>query len=182
MYQILPQPCVEQNRGVLLTSVAVFILNLVETFVTIGLLIFAKYHENWHIKIAVLVGTIGVKLFLTAFNFVVAIVCMLSKSCGFFYSIQLHEYDDEGVPEPDGDPVHSTPLPAVRAEDIGSAIIDGFRYYDVKIIGVCLVLGSVGIAIGAMILLVKRNDIKMYVLWRLGKLDQYIDDTYNHND
>lgn len=177
---IMPTPCKSLHACLFNLSEVLFIANIVTEFVVITGLIFAKYSPDWHTKINLLNGAIGAKLLLTAANFIFATCAISTHSCGTRYSTQLNAYAGEamaGFAANVSDNLQGGG--GQQAGETSAAIINGFRYYDTKIVGVNQVFASVGQCVAAMLLLVKRNDIKMYALWRLGKLDEYIDDTHN---
>ena len=185
---LLPSPCHALNGSLLDTSFALSVLNIIVAVVTTGGLIYAKYSVDWHWKINLLNGAIGLYLLLAALNFSLAVVGFSTASCGLTYAGQLHMYDDEVVvrdthhPQPHQAHNGSSSSNSSTGGQLSTAdsIINSFRYYDTQIVGLTQVFASVGQVTSAMILLVKHNDIKMYILWRLGKLDSYIEDMHSH--
>lgn len=185
---LLPSPCTSINRPMTEAAIALAVLNIVASLLTTGGLIFAKYSTEWRVKTDLLSGTIALCLLLATANFLHAFVAFSSDSCGASYAEQLHMYDGSGEGEERAiDNQHIDKHLETRnkngstGETTAESIINNFRYYDTKIAGLTQVLASVGQVTSAMILLVKRNDIKMYTLWRLGKLDSYIEDMHSHN-
>lgn len=186
---LLPTPCCTLNHSLVDASLALSVLNILTAVLTTGGLIFAKYSVDWHCKIHLLSGAIGLCLLLATLNFSAAVVGFSTDPCGLTYARALHMYDDELIGEDAAhhqphhpQPHHNQTANGTVGGQLSTAdrIINSFRYYDTKIVGLAQVFASVGQVTSAMILLVKFNDIKMYILWRLGKLDGYIEDQYSH--
>ncbi|KAI2806449.1 hypothetical protein BLOT_008405 [Blomia tropicalis] len=174
LWELLPCPCKEANRNLFISITVLFFVNIFEQVITITMLIYAKYSKNWYYKVYILNFTIGIKLFLTATNFIITVICFEKNSCGFWYLTQLNGFISSNEYEKEMDHKSTTGISHLPPAEIGGAIINGFRYYDTKIMGLAFIFSSVAHCVGSMLLLVKRNDIKIYVLWRLEKLDEYI--------
>lgn len=131
-----------------------FVLNICE-FITIFILNYAKNQRMWLLKLYILDTSIGIKLFLTIINFIWFILFTLHSPCGHVY---LGYFNQE------------------KSINNIERIIKWMQYYDIRIIGIVHAWTSVISFITAMLLAIKRNDIKMYVLWHMDKLNEYIQD------
>lgn len=146
--------CIFNSRTIFKLSSVWFALNICE-FITIFGLIYAKKQRIWLLKLYILDTTIALKLFLTIINFIWFILFTLHSPCGHVYQTRYFQK---------------------KSIDNIDKIIKWMQYYDIQVIGLIHAWTSVISFISAMLLAIKRNDIKMYVLWHMDKLSEYIQD------
>ena len=155
--QVLEVTCVQYYNSIYITCIVCFVVNIVD-MITILAMLHAKACDQWVKKLFILHTVIAVKLFLTLFNFIIALICCFEYPCGY-----------------------TKPDPLSYATYYrGKTLAVAFRFYDVKIAGLSHLFASVGQFCSAMLLAIKRNDLKMYALWRTGQLDNFIQEIHSN--
>lgn len=126
------------------------------------LIVYGPRKRDWRDRILILEFVISIKLLLVGFNFALSVYSCFPKFCGYWYQITEARNDNTEM----------------NSDFFGGKLVAGLQWYDVRVIGVYHLLASVNHCISAMLLCVKWNDLKMYVLWRMRKLEQYIQDLF----
>lgn len=121
-------------------------------------LIYARKCEEWWKKLYILDSTIGWKIFLTIIHFIWMMITLVIEPCGHTCSSNYFDNNDNN-----------------KNEFFGHrGFIKWIQFYDIQMIAITHAWCSLGELTTAMLLAIKRNDLKIYSLWRMNRLDDYI--------
>lgn len=108
-----------------------------------ALLLYALGSARWRTRISALNGLVLAGSGLSVANLALAAACLSSLPCGFS--------------QPDAHWPGSGEWP--------DRVMSLFRYYDLKVVGSSHAMASVGQFTGAMLLALKRNDLRVFARW-----------------
>nr|XP_046913969.1 uncharacterized protein LOC124494755 [Dermatophagoides farinae] len=149
--------CFQQHQLVFTLSSVWYIINILEQILTILALTYARKTEEWLKKLYILDTTIGSKIFLTIIHFIWMMIVLMVEPCGHICSSNYFNNDKSD-----------------DNEFFGHRLTKWIQFYDIQMVAITHAWCSLGELITAMLLSIKRNDLKIYSLWRMDRLDDYI--------